>query len=559
MPDSNRHLNTLGGGCPHLAMAELELKQLPVELIKTICIQAAYSDWKCGYALALTSQDVCRWTAKARWSTVVLTSYSQRVSFWKAICAIPEDTAQGFFELVAGPDNERISRFKQLVDQYMELPPVSKRMCEGLSFPSSQPHRFVENLFVEDEEESRVESVYALDTIEYPLPSSLLTRWFQDETSQLNVVSLGKQQAASLNYIPTWKEGALSHAFILKELTMVVDGNESWPSHTIVPFSVQRLHIIGVSADAELSGVEPPWSLFRMLQQPILTSTQPQRRMLTHLRYDTRRFAFKPAEITAKRLRPLLQELTAAPTAQMIELDLSQASAKYRHTGPRHAAPARGAGNLLHLKRIPGLVPVSQLINDPVAKKLHEIGVGQLHFVQLAWKPMPNSAGESADKVAKPSTEETGGWPRERRGAWTERTEKHSQDSAFAAELQEAIDLNWGWAAPGVQSAYEHCKGFHYGAPKEQNSAFSHGGMLSESAQLGQIGENAATLDAVHNFLSKCVPKWRQDQIDGGPLARYGIRAPLSLLHLGGLAALTMQNRLRVFENRVCGGQGPWP
>ena len=66
----------------------------PDEIVRLICEYAAEQDQSTAYALALTSRDICQWTAKARWKTITITSAEQLISFWSIIYALPEDIVE---------------------------------------------------------------------------------------------------------------------------------------------------------------------------------------------------------------------------------------------------------------------------------------------------------------------------------------------------------------------------------------------------------------------------------------------------------------------------------
>lgn len=95
---------------------------------------------------------------------------------------------------------------------------------------------------------------------------------------------------------------------------------------------------------------------------------------------------------------------------------------------------------------------------------LEEKGFRHLDFLQFAWEPMNRSKKRAEDiplhqrarfsngqrEVA--GLDETGGWPREMRGAWTERSDRDIAPS-FEVELKEAITSLYGLYAPGIEPA----------------------------------------------------------------------------------------------------------
>lgn len=604
----------------------------PDDVLRIICELAALEDQSTAYALALTSQKVCKWTAKSRWRTITITSPKQLISFWTIIHAIPDDISAEFWNLyhyTGGLEDEeffqdkvRKAISKKLQKKVRNMMKSKDGRVKGISFPpGGYPHVYVKNLFIDIRSGcSQLGECWRLfyaictdfcemtsgDDLSESLfldPLLVLQRWNDADRASLEVVSLGVLESLNFNL-------NCGPNLLIKELTIVCD--EGMESLHFLPRTVERLHIIGESSESPLSGITPPWSLFKSLCTPYADqryslssgSSRIRERELTHIRYDTRRFSFKPAEITAKRMGPLFRELTLTPldSDQRLQQSAKEATASFQFDGPPHAAPFRGAGNLERLQSTTNLIPIHKLAQqgDPIAQYMCTIGIGQVALLQLAWEPMTGSEemlksvqpwykkgqnhGSTVRMDDKNSNEETskhhgmrdetGGWPRERRGAWTERSEKSNSVDSFAAELREAIESLWGWHGDEVEAAGRYCRKVEENGenklaqnPYERNSAFSLNNdilskdMIEGSPDLYQRewAEMQKVISLIRRDIPTCQlshPKFASD--DDNPLC-FGIRAPRSLVHLGGKAAFSFHDRLRLFYDRAQGGKGAWP
>lgn len=150
---------------------------------------------------------------------------------------------------------------------------------------------------------------------------------------------------------------------------------------------------------------------------------------VTKLRYDTRKFSFRPCEITASRLRPFFEELTtivAAPSPSSTDRnhDATRSGvAEFAHSGPRHAAPVRGAGNF----SVPSSNSILEgEISTPRRAALKFLGCHRFGKLHLCWDPAPASFLPPDDVSAKhvaasPMTviAAESDWPMERQDIWT--------------------------------------------------------------------------------------------------------------------------------------------
>ncbi|PWN33651.1 uncharacterized protein FA14DRAFT_64251 [Meira miltonrushii] len=597
----------------------------PDEIIQIICEFAAEQDQSTAYALALTSKQVCKWTAKARWRTISITSPRQLISLWSIIYALPKEIVEGFWKLYDAQEElqrggtwseKTVTELYPLQVIVERLGESKRRKVDGISFPpGGHPHVYVKNLFFDlvndravGDKSSRMFFQICTSFFEILLggiwpeglalnPLYLLQRWNGESSSVLETVSIGPLEALHLNH-------RCGPDLPIKEMTITVnETSERLALNHTLPVSLQRLHLIGASVDSPLSGMTPPWSLFKSLCTPYMgdPTSKTSKRRLTHIRYDTRRFSFKPAEITAKRMGPLFRELTLSPsdTHQTTHTTAKEATASFQFDGPRHAAPSKGSGNVARLQSTTNLVSIHKLAQqgDPIAQYMCNIGIGQLAFLQFAWEPMTGSKemlesvqpwykrnADSADTSQQNETDsredgrqhgmrdETGGWPRERRGAWTERSEK-SIDS-FGAEMREAIESQWGWHGDGIEAAGRYCRQSEENIedgttrdPFERNSAFTPDGDTLSKEKIesrpdlynSEIAEMQKVTALIRQKFPNCNlshPNFANDS--ESPLC-FGIRAPRSLVHLGGKASFTYHDRLRLFYDRANGGKGAWP
>ncbi|TKY90379.1 hypothetical protein EX895_000377 [Sporisorium graminicola] len=158
---------------------------------------------------------------------------------------------------------------------------------------------------------------------------------------------------------------------------------------------------------------------------------------VTNVRYDTRKFAFRPCEITASKLRPFMEELTTTGVAPPATDDGASTSttASFTHSGPRHAAPHRGAG---HFSK-----PVRGEQHDkaaltPKQAALKTFGCNKFQTLHLCWDPMPDT-NDSTDGVRNGAgvNGETD-WPVERQDIWTNTSSQNNKAQALPPHTVQA-------------------------------------------------------------------------------------------------------------------------
>lgn len=164
---------------------------------------------------------------------------------------------------------------------------------------------------------------------------------------------------------------------------------------------------------------------------------------VTKIRYDTRKFAFRPCEITASRLKPFMEEITTTG------VDLSAAddgeptstTASFTHSGPRHAAPHRGAGHFSKPDR-GGQHDKGAMTAKQVA--LNTFGCSKFQTLHLCWDPVPNTddttdgatangrrngSGPQSSSSANGVNRESD-WPVERQDIWTNTSSQNNEAQA---------------------------------------------------------------------------------------------------------------------------------
>ncbi|EPQ28020.1 uncharacterized protein PFL1_04347 [Pseudozyma flocculosa PF-1] len=247
---------------------------------------------------------------------------------------------------------------------------------------------------------------------------------------------------------------------------------------------------------------------------------------LTHLRYDTKRFSFRPSEIIASRLRSFVQELDLAPAAG--------SAAAGGENGERAAAstPAAAAA---------GAVEEEQDAEDVWPRERSDVwtstssGSGLLPLVF----PPTNSSSSSSSSA-------TGG------GAVVD-----ASSAVFAAEFADSIRHLYGWTQMTQRQRWIASQG-------EYVDRIEAGFTASDNAALSRIQERF-TRQLRDESLLAAAPRATDHDAAAAAAAesdrlRYRARPPCEFVSLGGVtAAFTKQHRIDVFLDRSRGGQGSWP
>lgn len=589
---------------------------LPIELVEKICLYAAEADRKSAHTMAFVSRRICKLTANARWRIIAITSISQFMAFVREVHAIPDDEynvlisnlgridpffkalrLRGIHQIIEVDTWEEKKAIYDIEEKYYDpecnedidsqIQTASKelrkmrRKCVISFPPSGEPHENIRHLYMDLPDlsdslgqcmgstngwdawlailhKARLSCQNCRDiTDDVFVPGCLFHYKFHGLFSRelgnfkLDHLSLGTRCLSLFDR---------THC---REITLVYDLSESsMDFYNLQSLShLERFHIIGIDSQSKLSGCAPPWDLLQGVnfEHPL---------NLTHLRYDTRKFSFKPAEIFATRLRPLLQEMTFKPN-DLKSLQKADENA-YSHSGPRHSAPIRNSHVNISRTRS-SLIPLQLMTGDKRAKYMLEVkGVRYLDFLQFAWDPM-NASEKRAEDIplhqrARYSNghgeyagvDETGGWPRERRGAWTERSDRDVAPS-FEMELREAITSLYGWHAPGIEPAAQFVTRVDALPLKERKTFFNVAFIPDGAGEMVQkMKFGLKEFDRKH--LKFAAEELRQEGFNvADEDLQYGVRAPESLIHLGGKVPFEVEERLALFEDRARGGKGAWP
>ncbi|WFD24771.1 hypothetical protein MEQU1_003475, partial [Malassezia equina] len=211
--------------------------------------------------------------------------------------------------------------------------------------------------------------------------------------------------------------------------TVVFDGNETLLSHifggssnhALCPFRrrLRHLHVIGINPQSELTGLPMPLTILEPLCAGSFSAgscfdvralsaraTEDDRATpgVRHLRYDTRKFSFRPLDIFATRLRYFFQRVDATQ---------------------------------------PSAADVQELLDD--------VGLGVMESLEICWRTDQAHNAREKSNVERQrdllrTSMFTGGWPQELRGAWTDRGIRHENtQEAFRTEFYDAISELYGW------------------------------------------------------------------------------------------------------------------
>ena len=542
------------------------MSALPTELVYAILSLAASADPATAHRLAYVSRAVCRATAAARWHTVVLTSVAQLERFWLTLLAADDPVAQ----------NEETEEDESIYDhpnaertRFVSYPSARPGEYVRNLFidttpdpdpdPGSAPPQELDLLSrasaVQTEREAAALSAAAALATAHPS-----TSWAALQRLKLAPTRARARLSGLLEHLPALAYLALGsvemqlfspsmHAVSPEELMLVYDGNDAlvalvllsgvdemahWtadaaPTLGGIRRHLRRLHVVGNDPRSGLAGLPMPVDILEPLRAGSFSpgslihalsftnptphssdDTSPPCHGVTHLRYDTRKFSFRPSEIVAARLRPFVQELTIPEP----EPSTAASPRQFTHTGPRHAAPPRGAGATSSLNGQTTIPPAlhSLLPSSPAAQALHSWGAGGFQRLLLRW-----------DTPTGPQPErDTSGWPDEKRDAWT--AAPNGRQAAFQTEMADSLRTLYGWSgrSPNRLDATESV------------ARILRGFSAADSAALQRIQERL-----------------------GHPLT-FDARPPAEFIRLGGQAAFTRAERLAIFLDRAAGGAGSW-
>lgn len=560
---------------------DVQLPPLPLELVYHIFWLASYSDYKTAHALAYVSKAVCKLTAANRWRVVAITSERQALALQRTLEQAREPDVVGPAQNMLamrdcidahGIPFEWVSCHSSLKYHGAHLDirdPSGRRTCQMtidiiplldepftemiISLPCDHPERFIEHLFVDiyhDWATMKHPTVFQhlrsllpkpYFPFDWPFASQLADEeaidWQEYTFSNLQHLSLGFDEEFTARSF--WEDIGECNA---TEVTMVFQSytleSEDWIGKFLSHHRVQRLHVIGIDDQSSVAGIPPP---FAQLERMRAGSTRPAWQDghlwpwgdenpptgITHLRYDTQKFAFRPTTITANRIRPLLQEPCF----------------------PR---------------KVPGAAEPLSLWRDPSdeAALLRSWGYGSFQRLHLVWGVDANQ--DASPSTSAPAADSGGGWPAEAHDVWTDTTvpsatadglaiDDGTADS-FAAELQDAIWGAFGWRGTQRDTHVPQQGDLHYDllsphAPSVDTGYF-------ERIAQGYTDTDRSALTSLRARLRREMPQltpFRCDEL------QYGVRAPSTLMKLGGVkGAFTRRQRLELFFDRAYGGEGAW-
>lgn len=445
---------------------------LPSELLRSIFVRAANADRCTARSLAYVSKLACTCTKEARWRSISLTSVESLVCLLQFLYAIQ----------AAGDAQETVS------------------------VPSGNPAKYTRILLVNTETATTDLLTYLAELPADERQRMVSEHEFLTYFPNLDALSLGsaelqafaacldKVSPISLRLTYNGNESLLRTIFPPYPNTNAARGAYTVPSawKKRVPKLRRRLrylHITGVDPQSELTGLPMP---IDVLEPLCVGSTSPGSFLhaylvqnsntqidlsqdvfdpdwtpgVTYLRYDTRKFSYRPTDIMASRLRPFFQQLSVEGEDLLLE--------------------KMGASRLLQLD-------------------IRWIGSG----------PVLNESEES-QRLKLNSSMFTGGWPRELRGAWTDRGQIHKTSyESFRYEMYESISNLYGWEAPSLAPAHV---------------LFTEGAYV-DRIESGFSAKDRQVLDSAQAFFSDV--RMARDAQDALASVQFRMRYPASFLHLG--------------------------
>ncbi|CAO1612654.1 unnamed protein product [Parajaminaea phylloscopi] len=447
-----------------------------------------------------------------------------------------------------------LGSWSALAQGYLEL----ARSNTWLSLPQSHGNDggTTRHLCIEMQDLSWDEDVNGAEEVLALLRARLIPRNPACADGACELVSLGARELAGM------RQGRFHPPIgsrLARQVTVVWDGDEDnlqwFPNSPL--YHCSRLHVVAENLGPPEAGIPMPIDRLECLRAGTratkgrLLGLPDTGHAVTHLRYDTRRFAFKPASITATRLRPFLQEPYVASTEEQSALTTTPA---FSYAGRPHARPPQGSGNASlgsHRRRQP--VPAPQ-DSSPEAKVLRQWGYGSFQRLHLAWD-LATSPAQSARESDCTSTT-TGGWPRERTDAWTERASRESA-RAFNEEMVDSFNELYGWRPVSARQQGGD------GEPRADagNYLFAPlgAGLFGERINHGFDDKSReALLQMGRSIRDELEREGRATSASQQPEIKYAVRAPSTVLKLGGPGAFTFEQRLELFLDRAAGGPGSW-
>ena len=445
---------------------------LPSELLQCIFAEAASGDPKTAHTLAYVSHQACECTKSARWCTLAIDSVHALANLLRL------------------------------------LHTLQHRNETWLSIPGQMPTRYTRHLFI-DTETPETDLLSYLSSLSDDEKKGMVSEHdFLSLFPNVDVLSLGSAEMQAFS--------ASLPSVSPVSLKLVYNGNETLLRSLFPPYPsassprgayavpeawkacapslrrrLRHLHIIGIDPQSELTGLPMPIDvleplcagstspgsfLHAYLVQPADASVETSSAPIdtdwtpgvTYLRYDTRKFSYRPTDIMASRLRPFFQQLDA-----------------------------EGENTLLD-----------------------EMGASAMVRFDICWlsagSPSAPQSLTAEERDRLNSAMFTGGWPRELRGAWTDRGQTHSTpQESFRYELQESFSNLYGWEAPLPMPGY----------------ILQTEGTYVDRIATGFSAKDRQVLDRAETYFSDA--KMARTASETVVPASFRVRYPATFLHLG--------------------------
>ena len=479
------------------------IQKLPMELLYHIVRLAASANYKTAQACAYVSKTLCKWTAPDRWKTIICTSAKQFESLWYLLesdggrygspdfISLPSNRPGPFVENLfidtkcprfessdilhnrSGNLNEDnvitrfLARFTSL--RYLAMGPVEVSAIK--SPPATLPSKVLITSDNEDElrcclahfaEDSKLGSApYQLNNDGVWVPS-----WHDKKRLRsLHVISMNQHSELTGAPMPVGElevlcTGSIAAKSLIRRIALGVPGS----THHLLPPAEQEKQENHWKPLEEESPAVGNMTLDDNTHSRVPKTDHLHSALQAesgqgclHIRYDTRKFSLRPCEITASRLRPFFQELTTI--AESNEDSRSQV-ADFSHSGPRHAAPPRGAGNF----SVPGRSDQSHT-SHMTAKRaiLGLFGCNKFRKLHLCWDPVPASndsptfahgnasLGDSSKANGKATVSGTD-WPLERHDIWTNTSSQRDEAQAAVPHAAKSRSSSTVWSQAAQSS-----------------------------------------------------------------------------------------------------------
>ena len=445
---------------------------LPPELLQTIFITAANTDSQTSFTLARVSRQACECTKIARWGSLGLYTKKQLLELMKLLYKLRSVWSYQNVLSIPGTNPTHHTRILTI---------NTESECSNLlTFLAELPDKERQEMVSEDDFLSFFPNLDALS-----LGSTEL---------QAFSACLEKVSPISLKLIYNGNESLLRTVFPpypnVNLARGAYDVPKVWKEHAPgLRRRLRYLHITGIDPQSELTGLPMP---IDVLEPLCVGSTSPGSFLhaylvqnstfeidtstdthdsewtpgVTYLRYDTRKFSYRPTDIMASRLRPFFQNLSAEGEDELLE----------------------------------------------------KIGASRFMQLDIRWLssgPVLNESEESQRQKLN-SSMFTGGWPRELRGAWTDRGQTHNTSyESFRYEMFESISNLYGWEAPSLGSS---------------QVLFTEGAYV-DRIENGFSAKDRQVLDCAQVYLSSALSA--RSSLDALVPVSFRMRYPASFLNLG--------------------------